>query len=68
VAALLALLTTWLVTMGGTGGKDRGNGANGKNPAPSITPGPSSSGRRVGRRGLGRIVVRVRGGVRRRFR
>lgn len=44
VAALLALLTTWLVTTGGTGGKDGGNGANGKNPAPSITPGPSSSG------------------------
>ncbi|MFI6375292.1 hypothetical protein [Streptomyces sp. NPDC050546] len=44
VAALLALLTTWLVTMGGEGGKDGDNGANGKNPAPSITPGPSSSG------------------------
>jgi hypothetical protein len=44
VVALLALLITWIVTMGGGGGKDGGNGANGKNPAPSITPGPSSSG------------------------
>ncbi|KOV96058.1 hypothetical protein ADK65_28835 [Streptomyces sp. NRRL B-1140] len=30
--------------MGGGGGKGGDNGANGKNPAPSITPGPSSSG------------------------
>ncbi|MDK1341741.1 hypothetical protein QNO09_00085 [Streptomyces sp. 378] len=44
VVALLALLTTWIVTMGGGGGKDGDDGANGKNPAPSITPGPSSSG------------------------
>ncbi|MEV5436791.1 hypothetical protein AB0K80_12275 [Streptomyces sp. NPDC052682] len=44
VVALLALLITWIVTSGGGGGGDRGNGANGKNPAPSITPGPSSSG------------------------
>ncbi|WP_078899395.1 MULTISPECIES: hypothetical protein [Streptomyces] len=44
VVAVLALLTTWIVTMGGGGGKDGDNGANGKNPAPSITPGPSSSG------------------------
>ncbi|MET9576665.1 hypothetical protein ACLQ2D_21695 [Streptomyces sp. DT199] len=44
VVAVLALLTLWIVTMGGGGGKDGGNGANGKNPAPSITPGPSSSG------------------------
>ncbi|CAL9504150.1 hypothetical protein SUDANB1_03495 [Streptomyces sp. enrichment culture] len=43
VVAVLALLTTWIVTMGG-GGKGRDNGADGKNPAPSITPGPSSSG------------------------
>ncbi|MFD5233554.1 hypothetical protein ACFWJ5_34510 [Streptomyces qaidamensis] len=43
VVAVLALLTTWIVTMGG-GGRDSDNGANGKNPAPSITPGPSSSG------------------------
>ncbi|MFD8518838.1 hypothetical protein ACFV2D_02315 [Streptomyces capillispiralis] len=44
VLALLALLITWVVVAGGGGGGDRGNGANGKNPAPSITPGPSSSG------------------------
>ncbi|MFI6804045.1 hypothetical protein ACIBO6_03355 [Streptomyces luteogriseus] len=44
VVAVLALLTLWIVTMGGGGGKDDDNGANGKNPAPSITPGPSSSG------------------------
>lgn len=44
VVALLALLITWIVTMGGGGGKDGDNGANGKNPAPTITPGPSSSG------------------------
>ncbi|GAB2737308.1 hypothetical protein GCM10027072_35480 [Streptomyces bullii] len=44
MVALLALLITWIVTSGGGGGGDRENGANGKNPAPSITPGPSSSG------------------------
>ncbi|MCT7354059.1 hypothetical protein N4P33_18120 [Streptomyces sp. 15-116A] len=44
VLALLALLITWIVSSGGGGGGDRDNGANGKNPAPSITPGPSSSG------------------------
>ncbi|MFJ4820271.1 hypothetical protein [Streptomyces sp. NPDC088801] len=43
VVAVLALLTTWIVMMGG-GGEDRDSGANGKNPAPSIVPGPSSSG------------------------
>ncbi|MBD9732586.1 hypothetical protein IGX29_12365 [Streptomyces sp. H28] len=44
VLALLALLITWVVTAGGGGGNGHENGANGKNPAPSITPGPSSSG------------------------
>ncbi|MET9395857.1 hypothetical protein ABZY20_36500 [Streptomyces sp. NPDC006624] len=44
VIAVLALLITWIVTMGGGGDKDGDNGSNGKNPAPSITPGPSSSG------------------------
>lgn len=44
VLALLALLITWIVVAGGGGGNDRDTGANGKNPAPSITPGPSSSG------------------------
>ncbi|MBQ0950351.1 hypothetical protein ACWDYK_16460 [Streptomyces anthocyanicus] len=43
--ALLALLITWIVVSGGgDGGKGREDGANGKNPAPSITPGPSGSG------------------------
>ncbi|MEZ3179401.1 hypothetical protein KYY02_12075 [Streptomyces pimonensis] len=44
VLALLALLIIWVVVSGGGGGDDRDNGASGKNPAPSITPGPSSSG------------------------
>ncbi|MGC9442119.1 hypothetical protein [Streptomyces sp. WG5] len=45
VFALLALLITWVVVAGGGGGgKDREDSANGKNPAPSITPGPSGSG------------------------
>ncbi len=44
VLALLALLITWVVVSGGGSGGDRQNGANGKNPAPSITPGPSGSG------------------------
>ncbi|WP_198601409.1 hypothetical protein [Streptomyces sp. MH60] len=43
--ALLALLITWIVVSGGGGGgKGRDDGADGKNPAPSITPGPSGSG------------------------
>ncbi|WP_344014518.1 hypothetical protein [Streptomyces thermospinosisporus] len=45
VLLLLALLTTWVVVnLGDSGGGNRDNGANGKNPAPSITPGPSGSG------------------------
>ncbi|MFJ4473332.1 hypothetical protein ACIP2X_38360 [Streptomyces sp. NPDC089424] len=45
VVALLALLVTWVVTSGGGGGRDNGaGGSDGKNPAPSITPGPSGSG------------------------
>nr|WP_206209877.1 hypothetical protein [Streptomyces sp. SID10362] len=43
--ALLALLITWIVVSGGgDGGNGRKDGADGKNPAPSITPGPSGSG------------------------
>lgn len=43
--ALLALLITWVVVSGGgDGGGGSGDSANGKNPAPSITPGPSGSG------------------------
>lgn len=44
VLALLALLVTWVVTAGGGGGKNGADGSNGKNPASSITPGPSGSG------------------------
>ncbi|MGX1545350.1 hypothetical protein [Streptomyces adustus] len=44
VVALLALLVTWLVTSGGGGAKHDADGSNGKNPASSITPGPSGSG------------------------
>ncbi|MEU3613231.1 hypothetical protein ABZ725_13100 [Streptomyces sp. NPDC006872] len=44
VFALLALLILWVVTSGGGGGKTSANGGNGKNPASSITPGPTGSG------------------------
>ncbi|MGW2448612.1 hypothetical protein [Streptomyces sp. NPDC001494] len=44
VLALLALLITWIVTWGGGGGGNGADGPNGKNPASTITPGPSSSG------------------------
>ncbi|MGW1784429.1 hypothetical protein ACWCQQ_35745 [Streptomyces sp. NPDC002143] len=44
VFALLALLILWVVTSGGGGGKNSANGGNGKNPASSITPGPTGSG------------------------
>ncbi|MGV9424518.1 hypothetical protein ACWDO7_09565 [Streptomyces sp. NPDC003656] len=44
VVAVLALLVTWIVTSGGGGGKKNADGSNGKNPAHTITPGPSSSG------------------------
>ncbi|WP_406007488.1 hypothetical protein OG440_15975 [Streptomyces sp. NBC_00637] len=44
VFALLALLTLWVVTSGGGGGKNGADGGGGKNPASSITPGPSGSG------------------------
>ncbi|WP_344387888.1 hypothetical protein [Streptomyces vastus] len=44
LVALLALLITWIVTSGGGGGNNGADGSNGKNPAPSITPGPTSSG------------------------
>ncbi|MGW7527501.1 hypothetical protein [Streptomyces sp. NPDC054783] len=45
VMALLALLITWIVTAGGGGGgKQNAGGSDGKNPAHTITPGPSSSG------------------------
>ncbi|MEU3982605.1 hypothetical protein AB0F77_21335 [Streptomyces sp. NPDC026672] len=45
VVALLALLVVWIVTSGGGGGgKNDAGGSNGKNPVPTITPGPSGSG------------------------
>lgn len=44
IVALLALLTVWIVTTGGGTGNNNSGGSNGKNPAPSITPGPSGSG------------------------
>ncbi|MFE3167443.1 hypothetical protein [Streptomyces sp. NPDC059224] len=44
VVAVLALLITWIVTSGGGGGKKGDDGADGKNPASTITPGPSGSG------------------------
>ncbi|MEV5873343.1 hypothetical protein AB0L75_03760 [Streptomyces sp. NPDC052101] len=44
VVAVLALLILWIATSGGGGGKKTAAGSNGKNPAPTITPGPSSSG------------------------
>ncbi|EPD56488.1 hypothetical protein HMPREF1211_07609 [Streptomyces sp. HGB0020] len=43
VAALLALLITWIVTSGGGGGK-KDDKSNGRSPAPTISAGPSSSG------------------------
>ncbi|MFF4832778.1 hypothetical protein [Streptomyces sp. NPDC001315] len=44
VVALLALLIAWIVSSGGGGGNTGAGGADGKNPASSITPGPSGSG------------------------
>ncbi|MGW7169800.1 hypothetical protein ACWGH3_31900 [Streptomyces sp. NPDC054884] len=44
VFALLALLTLWVATSGGGGGRNSAGKGNGKNPASSITPGPSGSG------------------------
>ncbi|GGN73733.1 hypothetical protein GCM10011579_052130 [Streptomyces albiflavescens] len=44
VVALLALLVVWVVGSGGGGGKNNADDSKGKNPAPSITPGPSGSG------------------------
>ncbi|MFE0348523.1 hypothetical protein [Streptomyces griseoluteus] len=44
VVALSALVVTWIVVSGGGGGKNGANGPDGKNPASTITPGPTSSG------------------------
>ncbi|MDF6020327.1 hypothetical protein [Streptomyces sp. JH34] len=49
VIALLAALVAWAVTSGGGGGGAKDDGKpGGSDPAPSITPGPSSSGPVVG--------------------
>ncbi|MEU6159697.1 DUF4232 domain-containing protein [Streptomyces sp. NPDC047130] len=44
VLLALAGLIGWLVAGGGGGSQDPSDGSDGKNPAPSITPGPSGSG------------------------
>ncbi|MFJ3702915.1 MULTISPECIES: hypothetical protein [Streptomyces] len=50
VIALLAAVVAWAVTSGGGGGGAKDDGKpGGSDPAPSITPGPSSSGPVVGR-------------------
>ncbi|MFF7976653.1 hypothetical protein [Streptomyces sp. NPDC007905] len=52
--ALLALVITWIVTSGGGGGKNGADGPNGKNPASTITPGPSPSGSAISQHPGGR--------------
>ncbi|MFI1927360.1 hypothetical protein [Streptomyces sp. NPDC020377] len=54
VFALLALLTLWVVTSGGGGKKNGADGGGGKNPASSITPGPSGSGPAISQKPGGR--------------
>ncbi|MFI0191779.1 hypothetical protein ACH4PW_30055 [Streptomyces sp. NPDC017082] len=54
VFALLALVITWIVTAGGGGGRKDTDGADGKNPTHTITPGPSSSGPAISQRPGGR--------------
>ncbi len=44
LVALLALLITWVVTFGDGDVNNSADESNGKNPVPSITPGPSGSG------------------------
>ncbi|UUU24114.1 hypothetical protein [Streptomyces sp. DSM 40750] len=44
LVGLLALLIVWVVTSGGGNGDNNAGEPNGKNPATSITPGPSGSG------------------------
>ncbi|SES17871.1 hypothetical protein SAMN04487983_103420 [Streptomyces sp. yr375] len=52
--ALLALITLWVVVSGGGGRNSGANGGNGKNPASSITPGPSGSGPAISQKPGGR--------------
>ncbi|GHH85489.1 hypothetical protein GCM10018793_53800 [Streptomyces sulfonofaciens] len=52
--AVAALLVFWFMTSGGGGGKKDTGRAEGKNPVPSITPGPSGSGPAISQRPGGR--------------
>lgn len=52
--ALLALLVLWVMTSGGGGGRNGADGGGGKNPASSITPGPSGSGPAISQKPGGR--------------
>ncbi|MGW3956129.1 hypothetical protein ACWEKM_35675 [Streptomyces sp. NPDC004752] len=52
--AVLALLITWIVTSGGGGEKKSADGSNGKNPASTITPGPTPSGSAISQHPGGR--------------
>ena len=54
LVVLLALVIAWIVTAGGGGGKKDDDASNGKNPAHTITPGPSSSGPAISQRPGGR--------------
>ncbi|PKW08495.1 hypothetical protein SAMN05428944_4394 [Streptomyces sp. 1222.5] len=54
VVALLALLITWIVSFGGGGGKKGADGADGKNPQHTITPGPTPSGSAISQHPGGR--------------
>ncbi|MFG2573104.1 hypothetical protein [Streptomyces sp. NPDC048481] len=54
VFALLALLVLWVTLSGGGGGRNGADGGGGKNPASSITPGPSGSGPAISQKPGGR--------------
>ena len=54
VFALLALVITLIVTAGGGGGKKDADGSDGKNPAHTITPGPTPSGSAISQHPGGR--------------
>ncbi|MFJ3308718.1 hypothetical protein ACIPSA_37890 [Streptomyces sp. NPDC086549] len=52
--AVLALLIAWIATAGGGGGKKAAGGSNGKNPASTITAGPTPSGSAISQHPGGR--------------
>ncbi|MEU6592766.1 hypothetical protein ABZ923_26640 [Streptomyces sp. NPDC046881] len=54
VVALLALVVTWILLAGGGGGKKSSDGADGKNPTHTITPGPTPSGSAISQHPGGR--------------